>query len=132
MLRICPILFHPWVYNVNRIVSILIGWGCDYAIILDNDTQGRTEYQKLLNKLNVSKDDISFTDGTNVLDKKANHMIENVFSKDDYDKFIKQPDYDNLKNYYSKQLLEKIIKKEIIFSKETMNNFDKVFANILK
>lgn len=118
--------------NVNRIVSILIGWGCDYAIILDNDTQGRTEYQKLLNKLNVSKDDISFTDGTNVLDKKANHMIENVFSKDDYDKFIKQPDYDNLKNYYSKQLLEKIIKKEIIFSKETMNNFDKVFANILK
>lgn len=117
--------------NVNRIVSILIGWGCDYAIILDNDTQGRTEYQKLLNKLNVSKNDISFIDGTNVLDKNANHMIESVFSKDDYDKFIKQPDYDNLKNYYSKQVLEKIMKNEITFSKETMNNFDKVFANIL-
>ncbi len=118
--------------NINRIISILIGWGCDYAIILDNDIQGRTEYQKLLNKLNVSKYDISFTDGTNELDKKANHMIENVFSKDDYDKFIKQPDYENLKNYYSKQLLERIVKKEITFSNETMNNFDKIFMNILK
>lgn len=117
--------------NINRIVSILIGWGCDYAVILDNDTQGRTEYKKLLNKLNVSKNDISFTDGTNVLDEKANHMIENVFGKDDYDKFINQPDYENLKNYYSKQILDRIIKKEIIFSEETMNNFDKIFMNIL-
>lgn len=120
------------VNNVNRIVSILIGWGCDYTIILDNDAQGRTEYQKLLNKLNVSTDNIFFTDGTNVLNKNANHMIENVFSKDDYNKFIEQPDYKNLKNYYSKQILEKMTKKELTFSKETMNNFDKIFTNILK
>lgn len=118
--------------NINRIVSILIGWGCDYAIILDNDKQGRTEYQKLLNRLNVSKYNISFTDGTNVLDKKVTHTIENVFSKDDYDKFINQPDYENLKNYYSKRILEQMIKKEIVFSKETMSNFDKIFTNILK
>lgn len=117
--------------NINRIVSILIGWGCNYAIILDNDTQGRKEGKKLLTKLNVSNDKISFTDGTNIIDEKANHMIENVFSSDDYNKFINQPDYENLKNYYSKQILEKVIKKEIIFSKETMENFDKIFANIL-
>ena len=98
--------------NINRIVSILIGQSCDYAIILDNDKQGRTKYQKLLNKLNVSKHDIFFTDGTNVIDKNANHIIENVFNKDDYDKFINQRDYENLKNYYSKQILEKMIKKK--------------------
>lgn len=118
--------------NINRIVSILIGWGCDYAIILDNDTQGRNEYKKLTKKLNVSNDIISFTDGTNSLNDKTNHMIENVFSMDDYNTFINQPDYDNFKIYYSKQTLDKVKKKEIVFSNETMNNFDKIFANIFR
>lgn len=116
--------------NINRIVSILIGWGCDYAIILDNDTQGRNEYKKLTKKLNVSNDKISFTDGTNTLNDKTNHMIENVFSSDDYATFINQKDYNNFKIYYSKQILDKVKKKEIVFSKETMNNFDKIFSNI--
>lgn len=118
--------------NINRIVSILIGWGCDYAIILDNDTQGRNEYKKLTKKLNVSNDIISFTDGTNTLNDKINHMIENIFSRDDYDTFINKPDYDNFKIYYSKQILDKIKKKEIVFSNETMNNFDKIFTNIFR
>lgn len=118
--------------NINRIVSILIGWGCDYAIILDNDTQGRNEYKKLTKKLDVLNDKISFTDGTNILNDKANHMVENVFSSNDYNTFINKPDYDNLKIYYSKQILEKVKNKEIVFSKETMTNFDKIFSNILK
>lgn len=117
--------------NINRIVSILIGWGCDYAIILDNDVQGRKEYKKLLTKLNITNNNISFTDGTDIINEKANHTIENVFSIDDYNKFINQPDYDNFKNYYSKQILEKITKNEVIFSNETMNNFDKIFSKIL-
>lgn len=118
--------------NINRIVSILIGWGCDYAIILDNDKQGRTECEKLLNKLNVPNDKISFTDGTRNIDKKANHMIENVFSDEDYNIFIDYPEYEEFKNYYSKLTLEKITKKELTFSKETMDNFDKIFENILE
>lgn len=118
--------------NINKIVSILIGWGCDYAIVLDNDKQGRSEAKKLLDKLGVAKNNISFTDGTNVIDPKANHMIENVFSQDDYSKFINQPDYNALKMYYSKRTLDKILKMEETFSKETMDNFDKIFTNILK
>ena len=59
-------------------------------------------------------------------------MIENVFSSNDYNTFINKPDYDNLKIYYSKQILEKVKNKEIVFSKETMTNFDKIFSQIIK
>ena len=120
------------VNNINRIVSILIGWGCDYAIILDNDEQGRNEYKKLTKKLGVEKEKIVFTDGTNEINDIVSHTIENIFDKNDYDKHIKKDNYDEFKIYYSKCLLNKVEKKEILLSEKTMENFDKVIKNLLK
>ena len=72
------------VNNINRIVSILIGWGCDFCILLDNDQQGRSEYLVLKDKLCIPLEKICFTDGTNIYNTRVNHEIENIFSKNDF------------------------------------------------
>ncbi|WP_078554289.1 hypothetical protein [Bacillus alkalicellulosilyticus] len=37
------------VSNINRVVSILIGWGCGFKILLDYDSAGYNEYDVLVN-----------------------------------------------------------------------------------
>lgn len=118
------------VNNINKIVSILIGWGCEYFILLDNDQQGRNEYVVLTEKLCVPTEKICFTDGTNIYDIKAKHYIEKIFSKSDFDEFINKPDYDKFKNNYSKTFMNDVLSDKIVMSKDTIKNFDMIFDKI--
>lgn len=117
------------VSNVNRIISILIGWGCDYFILLDNDNAGRKEYNVLINKLSVPQNNIIFTDNTNQYNNKANHTIENVFS--DTDNLFVDPNYEDYKNCFSRELLNKVERDELVLSEETIGNFDNLFDSII-
>ena len=53
------------VTNIHNIISILIGWGYKYKILIDQDGEGRKQYKILTNKLLVDINDIKFVDGTN-------------------------------------------------------------------
>lgn len=118
------------VSNIDKIVSILIGWGCKYFILLDNDKQGRDEYKELLEKLCVPVENICFTDGTNFLNNKIDHTIENVFSDKDYNNYINKEDYSNFKSDYSKKFMNSVLNDEVKMDNQTISNFDKIYEII--
>lgn len=119
------------VNNINRIASILIGWGCEYFILLDNDKQGRDEYLVLTKNLCIPIEKICFTDGTNTYNTKLTHDIEKVFSETDFEKYINMPDYKEFKNNYSKLFMNGVLQDKVIMSSDTIKNFDKIYDRIL-
>ena len=118
------------VNNINKIVSILIGWGCEYFILLDNDKQGRDEYLVLTKNLCVPIEKICFTDGTNNYNTKITHDIEKIFSKIDFDKYIDKPDYKEFKNNYSKTFMNDVLSNKVVMTDDTIKNFDIIFDKI--
>lgn len=64
--------------NIHNIISILIGWGYKYKILIDQDKEGRKEYKVLTNKLLVDLNDIKFVDGTNKENNNLNFSISST------------------------------------------------------
>lgn len=118
--------------NIHNIISILIGWGYKYKILIDQDKEGRKEYKILTNKLLVDLNDIKFVDGTNKENNNINFSIESLFSEEDQNNIgIKNEDYSNEKAYYSLELLKKVENNEYKYSKETLEHFDKIIEKWL-
>lgn len=118
--------------NIHNLVSILIGWGYKYKILLDQDKEGRAQFKILTKKLVVNFDDIKFVDGTNKENNNINHTIEELFSKEDKLNIgINNIDYLNQKAYYSMEILKKIENGEYKFNKETLDNFEKIVGEWL-
>ena len=118
--------------NIHNIVSILIGWGYKYKILIDQDKEGRKEYRVLINKLSVDLDDIKFVDGTNKENENNSFTIENLFSEEDKNNIgINDENYYSEKAYYSLELLKKVENNEYNYSDETIKNFDKIIKNLL-
>ena len=69
--------------NIHNIISILIGWGYKFKILIDQDTEGRKEFKILFDKLAVSLDDIKFVDGTNIYDES-----NNIFDREKFSNYI--------------------------------------------
>ncbi len=113
--------------NIHNIVSIFIGWGCSFKIVLDQDSSGRKQYNLLLKKSLTNSSNISFVDGTNLPNQKLNLSIENVFSENDKNLIgIYNDDYKEEKAYYSLEILKKIENKEFKYDDETISNFEKI------
>lgn len=111
------------VTNIHNIVSILIGWGCRYKIIVDQDNEGRKQFDLLNKKLAINPENIIFVDGTNVSNKDMNFTIEDLFSDMDKQKIgINLDGYSSEKAYYSTELLKKIESGEFRYSRVTMKN----------
>ena len=120
------------VSNIHNLVSILIGWGYNYKIILDQDKAGRGQYKVLTSKLLVDINDIKFADGTNKINKN-NYTIEDLFSEDDKEKIgITSEDYSTEKAFYSLETLKKVENGEYQYSIETLKNFEKIIGEWLK
>ncbi|MGN1384464.1 MAG: ATP-dependent nuclease [Clostridia bacterium] len=118
--------------NIHNIISILIGWGYKYKILIDQDKEGRKQYKILINKLLVDLNDIKFVDGTNKENDNINFSIENLFSEEDRNNIgINNEDYSDEKAYYSLELLKKVENNEYRYSDETINNFDKIIKKWL-
>lgn len=116
--------------NINRLVSIMIGWGCNYKIIVDNDDEGRKEFKVLTEKLKVELEDISFTDGTNIINENCKHTIESVFSEKDYEDIVNKEGYEDAKSIYSFEVLKNIENGSYFYTDETLNNFEKILINL--
>lgn len=118
--------------NIHNIISILIGWGYKYKILIDQDKEGRKEYKVLTNKLLVDLNDIKFVDGTNKENNNLNFSIEGLFSEEDKNNIgINNEDYSDEKAYYSLELLKKVENNEYRYSNETLDNFDKIIGKWL-
>ncbi len=118
--------------NIHNIISILIGWGYKYKILIDQDKEGRKEYKVLTNKLLVDLNDIKFVDGTNKENNNLNFSIEGLFSEEDKNNIgINNEDYSGEKAYYSLELLKRVENNEYKYSDETLDHFDKIIGKWL-
>lgn len=118
--------------NVNVIVSILIGWGCDFKVILDYDKAGFVECEKLMENLNLKiNEDIFFVncnDTYNNKDKdiyKYAEFVETLISDEDKGKF--SINYVENKTMAAKEFYDKVKCKSIHLSDKTVDNFKKLF-----
>lgn len=121
------------VSNINRIVSILIGWGCEFKILLDYDKAGYNEYDVLVNKLDETlKDKILFVSCNDEIVKEKMvsdpKTIESLISKDDSKKLSTPYDgSSSSKKLAAKEFHDKVINKEIQLEDETVSNFKTLF-----
>lgn len=123
----CNIIPSSGVDNIHNIISILIGWGYNFKIFIDQDKEGRKQFKILTSKLLVDIKDIMFVDGTNSENSSKNLSIEDLFSEEDRKNIgIINDDYEDEKAYYSLEILKKVENKEYKFDNETIERFDKI------
>lgn len=118
--------------NIHNIISILIGWGYKFKILIDQDKEGRKQYRVLTKKLLVDLKDILFVDGTNIENNKLVLSIEDLFSEEDKNKIgINNDDYEDEKAYYSLETLKKVENNEFKFTDKTINSFENILEKWL-
>ena len=121
--------------NVNVVVSILIGWGCDYKVILDYDKAGFVECDKLIEYLNLKLgEDIFFVnckESYEYQDKdiyRNPEFVECLISEEDRAKF--SISYLENKTLAAKEFYDKVKSKQIKLSDDTVNRFAMLFSKM--
>lgn len=120
--------------NVNRVVSILIGWGCEYKVILDYDAQGYKQY-KLLTKETIlaNTDQVFFVNlktanNSTDVQKPNNETTESLVAKEDNDKLTTKYDGTNdTKTLAAKEFHDNVIRGKLVPSDKTCENFKRLF-----
>ena len=119
------------VRNIHNIAAILLGWGCEICVLLDNDSEGATERRRLLKyfkDMNVNSVRIVY------VDESAGATIESLISTADCEKLLGD-------NSTCEELRGNKILNACMFAKqirdrtfspdgETQDNFSHLFANI--
>lgn len=121
--------------NVNVVVSILIGWGCDYKVILDYDKAGFVECDKLIEYLNLKLgEDIFFVNCKESYEYKDKDIYRNpefvecLISEEDRAKF--SISYLENKTMAAKEFYDKVKSKQIKLSDDTVNRFTMLFSKM--
>lgn len=73
--------------DIKPIAEILFGWGCEFVILLDQDSKGRSIYQSMKDTYSPFIDKVIFANSSKKCDTEVNFEIENVFSENDREKF---------------------------------------------
>lgn len=107
--------------KIPQTASILLGWGLKFAIILDNDKEGR-ETLKDLKKLHLESQ-------ASFVHKDANKKIEDLFSEADFQKYLIKDG--SSKEVQSREFYQSIKNnEELELSEETITNFKELFTQI--
>jgi len=121
--------------NVNLVVSILIGWGCEYRVVLDYDNQGYTQYELIVRKTGLSDDGIVFFVNLKNASQRSdvkppnNETTESLIASEDNDKlFNKYDGSGDTKTLAAKEFLDRVSSGEIVPSQETADNFRRLFS----
>lgn len=118
--------------NIPAISSILYGWGCQFVILLDNDTKGRSVYDSIHDSEMPYKDKIIFANGKEYT-KDMDEEIEDLFSETDRKKFnLNSSDYKEKKYFYAYSTYERITTNKEKYNGDTISNFENLFENIDK
>jgi AAA15 family ATPase/GTPase len=127
------------VNNIKPLISVLVGWGANYRAIFD-DGAGRRIHTDISRYL-YPEDDVERD--KHILKLDGFNGIEDLFSKEDFDKYIlleDRKDYSLSNSEYikstskKKELLARLFlekvrfdKESIVLSEETKKNFEKIF-----
>lgn len=131
------------VSNVGNLVNLLLGWGLDYVVITDDDTEGRELYDDL--KKNLFANDETKADKKLIL-LNSFQGIEDMFSTIDFKKFVLHKrigipesisDYIR-ENNLSRSILGAVFMQSVQdqklklehFDEETRDNFENLFRRI--
>lgn len=122
---------------IPNIVSILIGWGCDYKIILDYDTEGFTQYNRLLKGFGKEIEDkiVFVVEGNvpeDVNDRTINmKTIESIISETNANQMVTPYDgSEKTKTIAAMEFRSKIMSGEIIMDEMTKNGFQRLFVEL--
>lgn len=121
------------VTNINRIVSILIGWGYDFTVLLDYDKEGCNEYRKLSKYLgDAVSDKVVFVTGVSEVDQEEEitspKTIESLISEEDQKKLSIRYDEPDSKTLAAREFHDRLKRGELDLGEETMANFRRLFS----
>lgn len=131
-IRIIPMTGAP---SISHMVSIMIGWGLEYAVVMDRDDQSDEMFRKLTDELDVPRNRILRIEG--------GKAIEDLFSENDFRKFVLGDEKAELpsgkhqsdrvrgqKVVLSRQFCEKYKGATLTLDKSTKDNFAKIMQFI--
>ncbi|MCC2460758.1 AAA family ATPase [Bacillus mobilis] len=128
--------------QIDKLASLLIGWGVNFKVLLDNDNAGKEEKKELEQQLLLKQEQLVF------VSDKPQFAMEDLFSREDFLNYI-MPDIElsekenslensrllNKKNM-SKALIAKMFKEKlqkdpnIKFTSQTIDNFTELFQKL--
>jgi len=106
--------------KVPSLLSVLLGWGCKFKVLLDHDAEGEKVYSVLKKLLHDSIDEYVYFVS---LDRAK--MVESLLSDNDQKKYFTAG-----KTINAKLFMDKIISGKEIPDKETIANFDDLFSRL--
>ena len=119
---------------VHLMVSVMIGWGCEYKVVVDYDTQGFSQYKKITQKSSLtSPSNVFFVNcksANNENDVKGNNRAttESLIDSEDNDKLTNKFDGTNeTKTLAAKEFMDKVMSGEMTLSENTINAFKRLF-----
>jgi len=108
--------------NICRLVSIMIGWGCDFKVLYDSDQKGK-EAAGTLGKLLTEK--AEFDSRVFYVSTDADKTIESLLSEDDTKKLRGSG-----KELKARMFKTSVAKEELKPSEETCANFKRLFERM--
>ena len=122
---------------IPNIVSILIGWGCNYRVLLDYDSQGFTQYKKLIKAFGEEiKSKIVFVvdEGIpeDVNDKSiTTKTIEAILSVNDTKQLeISYDGTEKTKTLAAIEFRSKVFNNDLLIDEVTSNNYQQLFTRL--
>lgn len=126
------------VNNVPNLVSVLIGWGCNYKAVFDDDQQsGRKAYNLLKNEFYGGDDNLTHEHIKKIKDCNG---IEDIFDPKDFYKFVINEPFpkggskeinsklaEGKKEILARMFLEKVENGEVVLNKESTKRINEVF-----
>lgn len=126
------------VNNVPNLVSVLIGWGCNYKAVFDHDPKsGRMAYNLLKKEFYENDDNLSHQ---HILKIKDCDGIEDIFGPKDFYKFVLNKPFpkggpkeknsklaEGKKELLARLFLERIESNEVNLSQISISKIDEVF-----
>lgn len=123
--------------SITNVVSILFGWGCDYKVVLDYDSQGFTQYKRLIKSFGEEiKEKIVFVVEGRVPDDVNDRTIETktieaILSETDTNKLDTPYDgYDETKTIAAMEFRSKVMSGEINMDEVTRKGFVRLFEEL--
>lgn len=120
--------------SVHLLVSILIGWGCEYKVVVDYDTQGYNQYKKITTKsgladaANVIFVNCKFANNEHDVKGANKATTESLIAEEDNNKLMNKFDGTNdTKTLAAKEFMDRVLNGNIIVTEVTASNFKKLF-----
>lgn len=122
--------------NVDKIASILLGWGYDFIALVDYDEAGYNCIKKLKSELGLELNKnvfyINCESSFKSILKDDYKTMESLISKEDNDKLeIPYNKEDSTtKKLSAKNFFDKVSSSDIVLTQETLDNFSRLFKTI--